>query len=88
MIITEWEIFEANVNCCDAFVCSVILEAVSRYSLTPALPISFLLQMFRPLGHLVMAEDTFKDRLCERCYMKLQEMLPLIKSIIKSSGVL
>lgn len=33
----------------------------------------------------MMAEDAFKDRLAESCYMKLQAILPLINSITKSS---
>lgn len=33
-----------------------------------------------------MAEDAFKNRLAERCYMKMQAILPPSKAIIKYSG--
>jgi len=85
MIITEWEIFEVSIKCCDAFVCSVMLEAWSRCSHTPAVPISSVILLQMQAIRTMMAEDVVKDRLSGRCDTKLRVILPLINSIIKSS---
>lgn len=64
--------------------CSVVLETWSRFSGTPTVPISdppANAEAFRT----VMAEDAFKHRLAESSCMKLQAILPLIKTIIKSN---